>query len=84
LLFKNACKSLLFSSMVVLHVHRCSRALSSNCRQFSEFRRTGQAIQQLYGFAPYISFAIALHQGSLRGGTALHQNLNSMLRFCAT
>jgi hypothetical protein len=52
LLFKNACKSLLFSSMVVLHVHRCSRALSSNCRQSSDLRRTDQAIQQLYSFAP--------------------------------
>ncbi len=38
-LFKNTCKFLLFTSMVVLHVHCCSGALSSNCRQSSDLRR---------------------------------------------
>src|SRR5215207_4905595 len=32
-LFQNTCKSLLFDSTSVLHVHCCSGALSSNCRQ---------------------------------------------------
>jgi hypothetical protein len=35
-----------FLSMVVVRVHRCSGALSSNCRQLlSSLRRTGYAIQ---------------------------------------
>ncbi len=49
LLFKNACKSPLFTSMVVLHVYCCSRALSSNCRQSSDLRRTDRASQGRQG-----------------------------------
>ena len=33
LLFQNTCRSAFFSSATILCVHRCSRALSSNCRQ---------------------------------------------------
>ena len=40
--FKNTCKTLLFTFMSVLHVHHCSGALSSNCRQSSDLRRAGQ------------------------------------------
>lgn len=39
-----------FPSIVVLYVHCCSGALSSNCPQLSDLRHTGQAIQELYGF----------------------------------
>src|SRR5215204_2447391 len=50
-LFQNTCKSLLFDPTGVLHVRCCSGALSSNCRQWSGLRSTGQAIQ---GFAPML------------------------------
>jgi hypothetical protein len=35
LLFKKSCKLAPFLSMIVVRVHRCSRALSSNCRHRS-------------------------------------------------
>jgi hypothetical protein len=42
LLFDKSCKVAPFRSAVVVCVHRCSGALSSNCRQLlSSLRRTG-------------------------------------------
>jgi len=48
---KNTCKTLLFTFMGVLHVHDCSGALSSNCRQPQTCTALVKATQQLFG--PY-------------------------------
>ncbi len=45
LLFKSTCKSLLFLSMVILYVHSCSGALSSNRRQ-SRWRADQRGVVQ--------------------------------------
>ena len=49
LLFKNTCKSLLFPSTVILYVHCCSGALSSNCRQMPRLRHLIPSTLMLIG-----------------------------------